>query len=146
MPQYMKIKDEGGRWLLASERYRLDRVLMPTPDTDLIVTAADLPSAAAAFGMAEYLPPAQPVLPDPVPERVTQRQLRLAMLGLGLTAEMVEAQLANLPSSQKAAALIEWEYSLDAKRDHPLIASIGQAMGLTDDQVDDIFRAAEAII
>lgn len=83
-----------------------------------------------------------PVLP--VPEEITMRQARLVLLGAGLL-HVVDGALAGLPSPIKEAAQIEWEYSSTVKRSSPLIAQLGPALGLTQAQVDDLFRAGAAL-
>jgi len=49
----------------------------------------------------------------------------------------VRSQLAG-----DAAALIEWEYSQEVKRTHPLVGQLGAALGLNSAQIDAAFRAA----
>lgn len=75
---------------------------------------------------------------------VTRRQARLALLEAGLLSG-VETALAALPSPQKEAAQIEWADAAVFERDHTLIASMTQALGLTEAQVDDLFRAAASL-
>lgn len=72
---------------------------------------------------------------------VTMRQARLALLGAGLLSG-VDPALAALPSPQREAAEIEWEYAQEVRRDAPLIAAIGGALGLTEEQIDSLFEAA----
>ena len=72
---------------------------------------------------------------------VTMRQARLALLGAGKLAE-VDAALASLPSPLKEAAQIEWEYAATVRRDSPLIAQLGPALGMTDDAIDALFEVA----
>ncbi len=80
----------------------------------------------------------------PAPEAVTARQARLALLAVGKL-DMIEAALAQMPGPQGRAAQIEWEYALEIRRDSPLIAALAPALGLTMEQVDDLFRAAEGL-
>ena len=75
---------------------------------------------------------------------ITRRQARLALLGAGLLAN-VDAVLAALPSPQKDAAQIEWQDALVFERGHPLIATMGAALGLTDVQIDTLFRTAATL-
>lgn len=72
-----------------------------------------------------------------VPEAVTPRQARLALLSAGLL-EAVEAAFQHLPPS----ARIEWDYALQVRRDSPLIAALAPELGLTDEQVDELFIEA----
>jgi hypothetical protein len=90
-----------------------------------------------------FSPP--PPTPQPVPETVTARQARLALLRAGLL-DSVDAALAALPDPQeRRAAQIEWEYATEIRRDSPLIAALAPLLGLTDEQVDDLFRAAAGL-
>jgi hypothetical protein len=79
-----------------------------------------------------------------VPDTVTMRQARLALLGAGLLSQ-VDTALNALPSPQKEAALIEWEYALDVRRDHRLILSLKSALGLTDEDLDNLFITAATL-
>ena len=87
-------------------------------------------------------PPAPPFLPA-----ITARQLRLALLGLGLTGAQVEAQIAAMPGTpaDREAAMIEWEYATTYQRDHPLVVALGAALGLTTAQIDDAWKEAATI-
>lgn len=85
-------------------------------------------------------PPSVPA----VPEAVTARQARLALLGAGVLGQ-VDAALAQLPGIEGEAARIEWEYALEIRRDSPLIEALAPVLGLSAEQVDDLFRAAEAL-
>lgn len=42
----------------------------------------------------------------------------------------------------KDKAQIEWEYATTFNRAHPLIATVGAALGLTNDQIDVMWLAA----
>lgn len=75
---------------------------------------------------------------------VTSRQARLALFGAGMLAQAEQA-LQALPSPEKEAALIEWEYAAEVQRSHPLITAMAEALGLSDEQIDDLFRSAAAI-
>jgi hypothetical protein len=100
---------------------------------------------AAKMGDAlpfEPLPDAaqQPPLMPPL----TRRQLRLALLRLGMTGAQVEAQIATMPGTpaEREAALIEWQDSATYRRDHPLVIALGAALGMTDAQIDDAWQKA----
>lgn len=79
-----------------------------------------------------------------VPESVTMRQARLAMLGAGILDD-VEALIAQMPGDEGRAARIDWEYAQEVRRDWPLISYMAGDLGLTDEQVDGLFVAAAAI-
>lgn len=75
---------------------------------------------------------------------VTMRQARLALLAAKILGDVAPA-LAALPSPHRDAAEIEWEYASEVRRDAPLIAALGSALGLTEDQIDDLFEAAAVL-
>lgn len=83
-------------------------------------------------------------LPPGPPTTVSMRQARLALLGAGLLPQ-VEAAFDQMDEPDKSAATIEWEYATELRRDHPLVASLAAALGLTEQQVDDLFIAASQI-
>jgi hypothetical protein len=93
----------------------------------------------ATYDGQTFTPPAPP--PASVPETVSPRQARLALLGIGML-DMVEQALAAIPGAQGAAARIDWEYATEVQRKSPLIAALGPALGLTSAQIDDLFRMA----
>lgn len=106
---------------------------------------ADLGADAAAHEAliaeieATYVPP-EPA-PPYVPASVTMRQARLALLGAGLLDD-VEAAIAALPSPQKEAAKIEWEYSQEVQRHNGFVSVLAPLLGLTEAQTDALFIGA----
>ena len=74
---------------------------------------------------------------NPVPQQVTMRQARLALLSAGLLddVEMVIAAAGR-------AAQLEWEYAAVVDRTNPAVAAVQQQEALTDAQIDDLFREA----
>lgn len=81
---------------------------------------------------------------DPVPVVVTMRQARLALLGAGLLAQ-VNTTVANMPGAEGDAARIEWEYAQEVRRDSPLVAGLSAALGLTDETLDNLYKAAAGL-
>lgn len=82
----------------------------------------------------------QPVV-QPVPQEVTMRQARLALLEANLL-NAVDAAVNGMSEPARSAAIIEWEYSSTVKRDSHLITELMPVLNLTEEQVDDLFRAA----
>lgn len=76
-----------------------------------------------------------------VPQAVTMRQARLALLQAGLLAT-VNTAIAAMPGAAGEAARIEWEYAQEVRRDAPLIAGMQAALALTATQIDELFIAA----
>jgi hypothetical protein len=83
--------------------------------------------------------PLPPVL-EPVPEAVTPYQARKALLASGML-DQVEALMAQAPREAQLA----WEYAIEVRRDDPFIALMAGQLGLTDAQVDDLFRLAATL-
>ena len=79
-----------------------------------------------------------------VPSSVTMRQARLALLGAGLLAS-VDAAIDSLPSPQKEAARIEWEYATEVQRSSGLVPMMVVALGLDDAALDALFIGAAAL-
>lgn len=77
---------------------------------------------------------------NPVPQQVTMRQARLALLKVGLLDD-VEAVIA----AAGREAQLEWEYAAVVDRSSPAVAAMQQQKELTDVQVDDLFRDAEKL-
>ena len=90
------------------------------------------------------VPPVPAPPPPAVPPAVTMRQARLALLGAGLLAS-VDAAINGLPSPQKEAARIEWEYSQDVQRHNGFVSALAPLLGLTDAQTDALFVAAKGL-
>ncbi|MDD9727223.1 hypothetical protein PVV74_17315 [Roseovarius sp. SK2] len=83
--------------------------------------------------------------PTPVPSEVTMRQARLALSRAGKLAD-AETAIAGMTGTAGEEAQIEWEYATTLQRDHPLVQSLGPAIGLDADDLDDLFIAAGQIV
>jgi len=73
-----------------------------------------------------------------VPQEVSMRQARLALLARGVLGQ-VDAAINSLPSPDGEAARIEWDYSSVVARNSPLVVMMGAALGLDDDALDELF-------
>ena len=78
---------------------------------------------------------------EPAPTVVTMRQARLALLGAGMLAQ-VNTAVAAMPGAQGDAARIEWDFSGTVDRNSPLVQSLVGVLGLSDTQLDALFKAA----
>ena len=74
---------------------------------------------------------------NPVPQQVTMRQARLELLKRELLDD-VEAVIA----AAGREAQIQWEYASVVERSNQVIALVQQQQGMTDAQIDDLFREA----
>lgn len=87
---------------------------------------------AAGNTIPAYEPP-----PLAVPEMVYPFQARKALLAHGLLDAVNNAVELAGPEAQ-----IAWEYAIEVHRNDPLIESLGAAIGLTSEQIDDLFIEA----
>jgi hypothetical protein len=71
---------------------------------------------------------------------VSPRQARIALLNAGLL-DQAQAAIDAAGGSTK----ISWEYATQFDRSFPLIDTLGQALGLTGAEIDQLFVAAAAI-
>lgn len=76
-----------------------------------------------------------------VPRSVTMRQARLALLRAGVL-QAVDAAIAGLPSQQREAAQIEWEFAATVDRDSDTTALLAAGLGMTDKELDQLFTLA----
>lgn len=87
---------------------------------------------------AEAIALLNPVLPVPIPATLTMRQARLILLSTGRLAA-VNYAIASLPSPQKEAAQIEWEYSNEVHRDSALITTLAAGLQIDSSTLDALF-------
>lgn len=83
----------------------------------------------------------------PVPHPpLTRRQLRLGLLQAGITTAQVEAAIEAIPDEmEREVARIEWADATSYERDHQLVDQIGDALGLTHQQIDTMWADAAAL-
>jgi len=87
--------------------------------------------------------PADPVAPV-VPVSVTMRQARLALLQQELLTQVNDA-VASMPGAQGEAVRIEWEFSSTVERNRPLVQALAASLGLTSQELDDLFILAATL-
>ena len=118
----------------------------------IVADPADVPGSVNGAGGAigdtwdgmRFVRPVVPPHPPVVPPSVTMRQARLALLGAGLLVS-VDAAINALPSPQKEAARIEWEYATEVQRSSGLVPMMAAALGLDDTALDALFIGAAAL-
>ena len=80
-----------------------------------------------------------------VPQAVTMRQARLALLGAGKLS-LVTAAIDAIPNAtEREGARITWEYSQEVQRHNGLVSQLGPALGMTEAQIDALFIAASKL-
>ncbi|MGH0331017.1 hypothetical protein [Sinorhizobium meliloti] len=95
-----------------------------------------------------YVPPSPPT-PEELRARMpslTARQLRLGLVGNGYSMSQVSAVIDAMPEgSDKETARIEWEYATTFERTHPLIATVGAALSISEEQTDTMWTEAASL-
>lgn len=127
--------DEDGAVIPIDRRFHADFIatLIAIPE-GREVAAADTWSEATGFG-----PPANlPAMPATIPQRVTMRQARLALLVAGKLSA-VSGAIAGLPDPQREAALIEWEFAAEIERASPFLQQLAALIHLDDQALDALF-------
>lgn len=107
---------------------------------DVAQYGGEVDEALLAEITAEWVPPAAP--PVAVPQAVSRFQARAALHLAGLL-EQVEAVIAD-PATPVLAKLA-WQDAQEFKRTSPTIAAMSAALGLTEQQLDDLFALAAGI-
>lgn len=73
-----------------------------------------------------------------VPQEITMRQARLVLLEHGLLAS-VQPAIDSLPEPNKTKAQIEWDYSNALQRNNAFVSTLGTALGLSEQDIDNLF-------
>jgi len=111
-------------------------------DGNIIIATQDYISSHHPDAVQVY---EEPVDPTPVvPQVVTMRQARLALLSIGLL-DQVETAIDALDEPARTIAKIEWDYSSEVHRDKPFVNILGSTLGLDSEAIDDLFAAAALI-
>lgn len=114
----------------------MGRANKPAPDYD--------PATESAFWREEIrewevVAAAAPTIP--VPQVISRRQAKQALLQAGLL-DVADAAIA---ASADRAAQIDWADAEEFRRDRATLISMQHALGLTDEQIDDLFRLAATL-
>jgi hypothetical protein len=84
--------------------------------------------------------------PQPLPESVTARQIRLWLVSHGISLSAVESTIDGIADPmQRDMVRIEWEYAPYVERAHPMLVPLAAALGLSEAQVDVAFREAAVL-
>jgi hypothetical protein len=83
-----------------------------------------------------------PAPPTPIPQTVSRFQARAALYQAGLL-DQVETLMSD-PATDMIAKLA-WADAQEFKRESPTIKALAAELGLTDTQLDDLFRQAATI-
>lgn len=110
-------------------------VPVPIPDGALV-------DIGTKYDGAEFVPenPPEPAVPV-APTSVTMRQARLALLAAGLLDD-VQAAIDAMPSPDREAAQIEWDYAATVDRESAFMQQMAGALNLDADMLDGLFTDA----
>jgi hypothetical protein len=78
-------------------------------------------------------------------QSVTPRQMRLALVMSGISLETIESIIDGLPEPQRTITKVTWEYSVEFQRNNPLLNAMAPILGLTKEQVDNLFALASTL-
>lgn len=87
-------------------------------------------------------------LPNPitVPPTISARQVRLWLIDNDISLTSVENAINSIINETlREKTLVEWEFAPYIERNHPLIQTIGNTLGLTSEQIDQGFIAASQL-
>lgn len=87
-------------------------------------------------------------VPEPliVPQSISARQIRLWMVDNNISLTSVKSAINSIvDETLREKTMVEWEYAPYIERDHPLINTIGQMLGLTEQQIDQGFISASKL-
>ena len=79
--------------------------------------------------------------PNVVPQIVSPLQMRLALNRMGLRTTL-DDYIKTLDQDTQDA----WEYATEILRSNSIIINVAQALGKTDEEVDDLFRLAASLV
>lgn len=108
----------------------------------LVVNVDDYEVPPAAGWILQGVMVVPPIVVAVVPEKVTPRQIRIALTLAGISESFIDSAIDALSEPSRSVAKITWEYSTEIFRNNPLILSLAPAMGLTSEQVDGLFIQA----
>lgn len=87
-------------------------------------------------------PEPAPVVPPAIPQAVSMRQARLALLAIGKL-DAIDQVIAGIePPEARKRISIEWEYATEVVRTSEWVGALAPALGLSDADLDALFVAA----
>lgn len=81
-----------------------------------------------------------------IPQTVSARQVRIWLIQHGISLALVENAIDNIQDPiLKEVTKVEWEYAPYIERNHPMLVPLSEALGLSQDQLDQAFIEAQNI-
>lgn len=103
-----------------------------------VLVASDVAGPGWTYDGLAFYPPVPP--PAPVPVSVSPLQARRALRSVGLL-DTVNDIVATADDDTRDA----WEYTVEIRRDSPILSALAGQLGMTDEQIDDLFRDAATL-
>lgn len=117
--------------------------------------AALLPDRAALLAqvqsLTDDLEAARAATPGATPQDgelpvLSAVQVRLGLLNAGIFSKTVESVIQSIPDAvERERAHTYWDYSTSYHRSHPLVTMLGTSLGLSEEQIDEMWHAAALI-
>lgn len=86
------------------------------------------------------------IYPKVVPPAISRRQAKQQLLLSGLLDDVTAGIEAIQDATERRMVQIYWDDSQEFERSHPMLTSLGGSiLGLTDEQLDDLFIAASKL-
>jgi len=80
------------------------------------------------------------------PETISARQIRLWLIDNNISLSSVENAINGIVDEKlREKTLVEWEYAPYVERNHPLLNTLGEVLGLSSEQIDAAFLAASQL-
>jgi len=79
--------------------------------------------------------------PKPVPQTISNLDLRLNMYQMyGISPDSIDAMIEQMANPDKTISKQLWNKAVYFERQHPVLIEIAQALGITDTQLDELFK------
>ncbi len=101
------------------------------------VHAPSINTGYSGFMLTEWMMEEPPPV---VPDVITPRQCRIMLAHHGLLSK-VEAAVSNMDEATR----ITWEYAIEFQRNDPLLLAVAEGLGLSSEQLDQMFIAAASL-
>lgn len=80
-----------------------------------------------------------------LPKIVSQRQLRTQLVLNDFDLNDIQTAINALTEPNKSIAQVAWDYAITFERDSPLLISLGESLGLSQTDIDNIFINASKL-
>lgn len=132
--------------MILSGNVQIDEMAPIPPNCTLLAPPRFNGDQVARFnGTSWEILPERPLPALIVPGKVTRSQARRALLLRGLFDKVQPILDAIQDPLERGMAQIMWDDALDFERASPIVAMIGQALGLDDAALDDLFIFAASL-